>query len=103
MKNYHECHVTMKGDKKVIQPLVESLHWKFSCIDGDPVLGDGVKCYATMFYNGLRQDLAIKETIAVADKLKDKGVTVLRRKVEFVIFDDRNLDVACDGSCCSLS
>ena len=99
MKEYWEAHVTMLGEPAKIKPLVEECLWKFSCIDGDINLGDGVKCYATRQYRG---DLS-KEHIAfllqvMAEHLSLDGIKILRRKVERVVYDDRTKGV-CDGGC----
>lgn len=100
MKQYYEAHVTMEGDPKLIRPLVEALSWKFSCIDGDINLGDGVKCYATRQFNATKNSPEGMVAIlnAVADTLAT-NVKVLRRKVELVIYDDRSSTVRCDGAC----
>jgi hypothetical protein len=100
MISYFECHVTMTGDPETIRPHVESRTWKFSCINGDPVLGAGVKCYATKLFN--RRDGAefvVNELKHTADYLTERGCTVIRRKVEQVIFDDRSVKVNCIGGC----
>jgi hypothetical protein len=98
--SYFECHVTMLGDPKVIRPEVEQRKWKFSVIDGDPVLGEGVKCYATRLFNKrLGQEVVQKQLLEIADELSNIGFNVLRRKVELVIFDDRSSKVRCTGGC----
>jgi hypothetical protein len=100
MKKYYECHVTMLGDPKEIRPLVEQTKWKFSAIDGDPVLGDGIKCYATMFYNNKMHEIdVLKRLEGTADYLEIMGVKVIRRKVELVIYDDKSSTVQCNGAC----
>ncbi len=104
MKNYFECHITMLGDPKEIEPLVKNTGWKFSAINGDPVLGDGIKCYATMLFSSLLKDdsYCLNQLISTAVALEGLGVKVLRRKVERVIYDDRSSAVVCDGGCCAL-
>jgi hypothetical protein len=98
--SYFECHVTMTGDPEIIRPLVEMRRWKFSCIDGDSVFGDGVKCYATRQFNAkMAVELVTKELFGVATFLEGQGCTVIRRKVEQVIYDDRSSKIRCTGGC----
>jgi hypothetical protein len=98
--SYYECHVTLLGNATEIRPEVENRKWKFSVIDGDPVLGDGIKCYATKLFNRrVAQDTVIKELFLIATELQNNGFNVLRRKVELVIFDDRSSKVQCNGGC----
>lgn len=98
--SYYECHITMLGDKEQIRRCVEATGWKFSAIDGDPVLGAGVKCYATMFYNQRVPEYQVQAAVRVAaNELTEAGIQVTRRKVELVIFDDRSDKVNCNGAC----
>lgn len=100
MKDYYECHITMIGERHIIKPLVEARGWKFSCIDGDPVLGAGLKCYATMLYSKAKGEQWVKgQLLSVAKTLQACGAKVLRRKVELVIYDDRDVTAVCDGGC----
>ncbi len=100
MKNYYEAHITMEGDPQKLRPVVESVGWKFSCIEGDINLGDGVKCYATRQFNARVGDERIVQILnGTADGLASVA-KVLRRKVELVIYDDRSSLVRpCDGAC----
>src|ERR1051325_7475371 len=98
--SYFECHVTLMGDATTIRPEVEKRKWKFSVIDGDPVLGDGIKCYATRLFNRrLGQEDVQNQLLTIAAELSSLGFNVLRRKVELVIFDDRSTKVRCNGGC----
>jgi hypothetical protein len=91
MKPYYECHITMEGDRDFIEKAVENVVWTFSCIDGDPDLGPGVKCYATRQYNCLRYELqdVIDWMESTAETLSQFGCKVLRKKVEKVLYDVR--------------
>lgn len=88
---YFECHVTLQGDKDHIKPIVESTGWTFSAIDGDPNMGDGVKCYATTQLNATKFDCqqAVNAVEQCANVLHAAGMTILRKKVELVVFDSR--------------
>lgn len=100
MTTYYECHVTMTGDRETLKFETERLGWKFSAIDGDANLGDGVKLYATRQYNAKRdQDEMVEVLLQAARYLKTCGATILRRKVEVVLFDDRSSKVRCDNIC----
>jgi len=102
-KPYYECHITLEGNKNFAKQLVEDNGWKFSCIDGDPTLGDGVKCYATRHYNTREGELKVKNALhEVADNIAFQGgdlVKVIRKKIEHVIYDDRSETVNCNGAC----
>jgi len=85
-----ECHITIDTNNspeahEKLKELVELLHWRFSKIDGDPALGQGVRCYATQLYHD--KDVAVYMTVNAASFFLSKGWIVVRRKVEHVIHD----------------
>lgn len=101
-KTYYEAHITMVGKLSSIQPIVETLGWKFSSIDGDPTLGDGIKCYATRHFKASKnREEVLNELHRIANALSIFGCDVIRRKIELVIYDDRSSTVrfTCDGLC----
>lgn len=94
-KEYYECHITLScedyGHKGWTKAAIECLDWKFSCIDGDPDLGKGIKCYATIQYNRKKSIEEVTKLVSEAAKyLRDKGCRVLREKIELVIYDKRH-------------
>jgi hypothetical protein len=91
MKEYYECHITFLGTR-YWEPFVSILGWKFSIIDGDPVLGEGVKCYATKhFPSRMSADEIRAKVIDAGEELRAKGIEVLREKVELVIWDTKQI------------
>ena len=100
-RQYYECHITMEGDPKTIRPIVEKTKWKFSAIHDDIVLGEGLKCYATMHYNIRKtEDEVLQKLLDTAASIANTGIKVLRRKVERVMFDDRiDKPGTCNGAC----
>jgi len=93
-KNYYECHVTFMAlpdsDSTSMGPT--GMGWKFSQIDGDPVLGAGVKSYFTrQFRESLQLDSVKAEVDQVAEVLIAEGYEVLRRKVELVVYDSKQV------------
>lgn len=94
MKPYYECHITMDhsaGDVIAIAEKVKAVGWTFSCINGDPDLGPGVKCYATKQFNCLRYDIhdVIDWLELAAEALSEQRCNIIRKKVEKVLYDVR--------------
>jgi hypothetical protein len=92
VKQYYECHITLRGQPQRLKELVESYGWKFSAIDGDPVLGAGVLCYATKHFNTRHPESdVIREMNSVAAELAGKSLVeeVVRQKVELVVYDTK--------------
>lgn len=91
---YYECHITIKSKRPdLTAQLVECYGWTFSQIDGDPVLGKGVKCYATKHYNAKYTVDEVKEELTMAHAaLIDPIHKIVRRKVELVLIDERYKD-----------
>lgn len=101
-RRYFECHITMEAPSRYAATLreqqrasVEALHWIYSCIDGDPVFGAGVKSYATRQFL-FKGECVVEETKEIekildetAAKLRAKGWRVLRQKIELVLVDKR--------------
>lgn len=100
-KQYYECHITMEGDPVFIRPIVEATKWKFSAIHDDIILGEGLKCYATMHYSVRKKEAEVMDFLMNTSKtIREAGVHVVRRKVERVMFDDRiDKPGTCDGAC----
>lgn len=94
MTQYYECHITIEGERKAVEEAVTATGWKFSAIDGDPSLGEGVKCYATMHYNNRIPVYEVIDTVnQAASNLRSRGITVVREKVEMVVYDTRSKSV----------
>lgn len=88
---YYECHVTFTTPTG-LDPGIRG--WKFSRIDGDPVLGRGVKSYLTRQFKDSRPlREVIDEVEFTAAMLRDSGpeFNVLRTKVEHVCYDSKQL------------
>lgn len=94
---YYECHITINQadqPRHEIREAVERIGWKFSAIDGDPVMGKKVYCYATKhFKKEVPEADVIRELLDTAAGLKD-FCNVLRSKVEIVLYDDRQMSCA---------
>lgn len=102
MKPYYECHITMmpqvvRSSPELPAYLEKLTGWRFSQIDGDPVLGHGVKCYLTKHYPAstntshatAEADRIIVLMGNVADKIRNAGLDVIRQKIELVVFDTK--------------
>lgn len=88
MKPYYECHITFEGDNG--EAIVKSLGWAYSRIDGDPVMGKGVRQYAIIQANQRNpQDQVAKLLMATANAMRERGLKVTRIKIELVLFDQR--------------
>jgi hypothetical protein len=86
-----EAHITFDREHAdVIQNRM--LHaalrkWKFSKIDGDPLLGKKVYCYLTT-HDKTEEDIQFKvrQAISVAREL---GFPPVRAKIEKIVYDER--------------
>lgn len=69
----------------------------FSAIDGDPSLGDGVKCYATLHLNyRIPEQEVLRRLVNTAMYLKFLAINVIREKIELVIHDTKSSTVRID-------
>jgi len=92
MKRYYELHVTFVGPGGPALVSDPPTGWTYSRIDGDPDLGPGVKRYLTTHRPELLPERQLELDLALATKwLQEHGFTVLRRKVELVVRDDRTI------------
>tara|TARA_R110000782_G_scaffold148701_2_gene241431 strand:+ start:136 stop:456 length:321 start_codon:yes stop_codon:yes gene_type:complete len=84
--SYYEVHITFIGPLNETPPRP----WKYSQIDGDPVLGEGIKAYLTRQYKGGTEKMLMINDIEITSVwLKRIGHTILREKIEDVIFDTK--------------
>ena len=65
-----------------------STSWKFSQIDGDPVLGDKVFCYLSAHSaDALALQMQMESVVNIVMQTHD--VTPIRTKIEAILFDKR--------------
>lgn len=97
---YYECHITLeKIDRDIEQKSIEALKWKFSCIDGDPVLGKKPYSYATKHYpERLGTEYVNQDLTRTAQNLSALGHKVVRSKTELVVFDTKNYSCAIEAT-----
>lgn len=83
-----ECHITIpKVNAEVGEMVAKALHWKWSCIDGDPVLGRQAFGYLTTHGD---EFFALRERMRQATHdLLCQGVPVIREKIEKIVYDRR--------------
>lgn len=83
-----EVHITcLLKDAEFCEKAAKALHWKFSAIAGDPVLGKDTYCYLTTHGTDLLR--TVNRMSAVVADLKKEGVQVIREKIEVIIHDVR--------------
>lgn len=89
MKEYYEAHITYLSPYKNEDPKVKG--WKYSCIDGDPVLGEGIKSYLTKFYPVTMPlpDVMWDLECAARDFIINDKYQVVRTKIERVVYDNK--------------
>ena len=90
---YYELHITMRYDTKVDPEVwTQFIRWKYSKIDGDPNLGKGILHYATKHVHA---SVPVEKVIHIlkeaAQCLRDMGCTVVRMKVEYILFDKKEI------------
>jgi len=87
-----ELHITMVGDDDKIRYHTLARGGKYSRIDGDPILGAGIKQYATFHTESENPADVINITKELAEAFSMPEVRVLRFKVEEIIFDSSRGD-----------
>lgn len=94
MYDQYEIHLTILGHPGENKRIVEAMsRWHFSMIDGDPVLGPGLKQYATAHFEFPDGDMvdsflpAKTEALRMQKFLEENEVNVIRVKIEKIMFD----------------
>jgi hypothetical protein len=97
MKRKFEAHITCPRDASAIVEKFAGDSWKFSAIDGDPVMGKRPYCYLTAYDTDAGRLLDNMEQ--TAEKLRWEEVEILRQKVEEIIYDTKT-NWNCMEQCC---
>lgn len=84
----YEIHITTTLRHAVTaQVLADMYKWKTSQIERDPLLGDSTFFYLTQHAN---EEVNARGLCAgMSQALADKGVEVLRQKIEHIVFDTK--------------
>ena len=89
----YEVHITMEHvpDKLSLQVFLNSYNWAYIAIDGDPHLGPKIFHDATKHYDADVHDLryVLQRAEDLIALLTQQGCSVVRHKVELVVFDSR--------------
>ncbi len=84
----YECHITCSRiDSNKVLKIAEETKWKFSAIDGDPIMGKEPYCYLTQYCSDPK-DLYDSMKL-VCRLLTSYDVKVLREKIEQIIYDTK--------------
>jgi hypothetical protein len=84
----YECHVTFNKEREEdLKDLAKEFHWKYSAIDGDPVLGNKVFAYLTTHdkdYDTIYRRMKTVEELACL-----QGTLPVRSKIEHIVYDTK--------------
>jgi hypothetical protein len=88
----YECHVTVHKPTSTtardeLNKIAQDFHWKTSEIERDPILGHDVYFYFTS-YGSTLESISTRMD-ALAGKLTEAGVKVVRKKIELIVHDWR--------------
>lgn len=87
----YEAHITCPRDQsEQIKRTAEAFSsWKYSAFDADPIMGDKPFAYLTSYDTDERN--LLERTNNLAKVLENNGVTVLRQKIERIIYDTKTI------------
>ena len=83
----YELHITLTSTESNF--FIQFGNWKFSKIDGDPVLGPGVKCYLTTHTRTFKEAVdTMTRAMTFLDGTAD-FVVIHRSKIEHIVYDEK--------------
>lgn len=87
-----ECHITLDKPEQFrnAELLGRSMGFHFSKIDGDEVMGPGVKGYLTRSSDAEFKDQFEDKLTDMCTVLEANDVRWSRRKIEHIVLDERN-------------
>lgn len=83
----YEAHITFKLEHREKVETCCPPGWKFSAIDGDPVLGKGVFCYLTSYDSS--DSMLLSRMERVCQGFDYLGVKAVRQKIERIVYDTK--------------
>jgi hypothetical protein len=86
----HECHLTYDvKDAATVESIgvAADLNFKFSRIDGDPLMGAKPFCYLTAYHENPTILFGLMNAVALA--LEKVGISPLREKIERIVYDTK--------------
>lgn len=94
MRPLYEAHITYDLVDRTTVEASHSPEWKFSAIDGDPVLGAKTFCYLTSYDSDAgrlleRMRMETAAVVAVAIAACRKEPFPVRLKVERIVYDSK--------------
>lgn len=85
-----EIHITLGNDFRPDSAILKHFNtWKYSCIDGDPLLGKGKKHYLTT-HRKTRPN-AVAAITTMVDILEEYSYKILRVKIEAIVYDTKKI------------
>lgn len=85
-----ECHIILKdAPTDQLQHLGNMMGWSYSCIQGDPMLGQAAYQYLTAYFSTKKMAIQATDTLATFLTNLHYPDPVVRRKVEYIVYDTR--------------
>lgn len=85
-----EAHITYDRIlRPKVEPIGESLGWKGSAIDPDPIMGDKPYAYLTAYDTDPKRLLTRMDDVVAAMAHLEPCVVALRLKIERIIYDTK--------------